>query len=460
MTRRLELVFSAAFAALIFLLCFSAAAVATARPPGQAAKAAPAYSPGELLVEYEPGSTRAQRDRLRERAGVSFAGMVSDSSQRVRIRNGADTLATAAKLESDRAVRYARPNYVARSSAFTPNDPGRTGPGGWAAVQWNFAAPTGARIPGAWDNAIAAGAPGGNGVVVAVLDTGVAYRSTPDGRYKKAPDLNRKRFVRGHDFVRGNSLPYDRNGHGTFISGTIAQATNNNLGVTGIAYKARIMPVRVLDFEGKGDVATIASGIRFAARHGARIINMSFEFDIGLTASQIPDVISAIRYAHRRGTVLVAAAGNAEDTRVAYPALARNVIAVGATTEHGCLAEYSNTGQGLDVVAPGGGVDAALATDPACKPFDTAGRDIFQYTFTGVSLKRFGLPFGYEGTSMAVPHVSGTIALMLGAGVIGQRPSPETIEQRLTSTARDMGAPGYDTTYGWGLLDATAATAR
>jgi serine protease len=445
---------------LIFLLGFSVAAMAAARRPGPAPAPRPAYSPGELLVDFQPGSTRAERARLRERAGVSFAGMVGESSQRVRVGNGSDTLATAGRLESDPLVRYARPNYVARSSVFMPNDPGRTGPGGWAAVQWNFGEPFGARIPGAWENAIAAGAPGGHGTVVAVLDTGVAYRTTPDGRYKKAPDLNRKRFVRGHDFVRGNALPYDRNGHGTFIAGTIAQSTNNNLGVTGVAYKARIMPVRVLDFEGKGDVATIASGIRFAARRGARVINMSFEFDIGLSASQIPDVISAIRYAHRRGSVLVAAAGNAEDTRVAYPALARNVIAVGASTEHGCLAEYSNTGQGLDLVAPGGGTDAALPGEPACKPYDQAGRDIFQYTFTGVSLKRFGLPFGYEGTSMSVPHVSGTIALMLGAGVIGQRPSPAAIEQRLTATSRDLGPPGYDTTYGWGLLDATAATAR
>ena len=118
------------------------------------------------------------------------------------------------------------------------------------------------------------------------------------------------------------------------------------------------MPVRVLDYEGKGDVATIARGIRLAARKGAKVINMSFEFDIGLTAPQIPDVLSAVRYAHRQGAVLVAAAGNTEETRVAYPARAKHVIAVGATTEHGCVADYSNTGPGLTLVAPGGGADA------------------------------------------------------------------------------------------------------
>jgi serine protease len=448
---RFDLVRAAALAALFLPLGLLATPARASGPRS--------HVPGELIVKYREGTTPAGREQLRRRAGVRYARMVGDSSQLVAVTDARSTREAAAELESDYRVAYARPNYVAHASVFTPNDPGRAGPGGWTALQWNFLdTPAGARVQGAWDNAIAAGVPGGAGVVVAVLDTGVAYRTTRDHIYVKAADLNRKRFVRGHDFVRGNSQPYDRNGHGTFITGTIAQATNNALGVTGIAYKARIMPVRVLDFEGKGDVATIASGIRFAVRQHAKIVNMSFEFDIGLTASQIPDVISAIRYAHRKNVVLVAASGNAEDTRVAYPALARNVIAVGATTEHGCLAEYSNTGQGLDLVAPGGGADAAIQGNPACKPFEQSGRDIFQFTFAGSSFRRFGLPFGYEGTSMAVPHVSGTIALMIGAGVLGPNPNPAAVEQRLEGTARDLGQPGYDTTYGYGLLDATAAT--
>ena len=107
-------------------------------------------------------------------------------------------------------------------------------------------------------------------MTVAVLDTGVAYRTSPDRRYVRAPDLDRSRFVRGYDFVRDNDLPYDRNGHGTFVAGVIAQSTNNGIGLAGVAYRARIMPIRVLDYEGKGDVATIARGIRLAARQAAR----------------------------------------------------------------------------------------------------------------------------------------------------------------------------------------------
>jgi serine protease len=366
--------------------------------------------------------------------------------------------AAAAKLAADPRVVHAVPNYVARATTFAPNDPGRDA-GGWAALQWNFTGPFGLGIQPAWDKAITAGNPGGGGVKVAVLDTGVAYRTSPDRRYLKAPDLDRSRFVRGYDFVRDNTLPYDRNGHGTFVAGVIAQSTNNGIGLAGVAYRARIMPIRVLDYEGKGDVGTIARGIRLAARRGADVINMSFEFDIGLTAPQIPDVLSAVRFANRKGSLLVAAAGNTEDTRVAYPARAKHVMAVGATTEHGCVADYSNTGPGLAVVAPGGGADAFVDTDPNCKPLEDPGRDVYQYTFRGTSPRRFGLPSGYEGTSMAVPHVSGTAALIIGTGILGPNPSPDAIQQRIQSTARDLGPPGYDMTYGYGLLNAGPATA-
>jgi len=414
--------------------------------------------PGELILKYRAAAAEHERAAARQAAGVRLLERIDPRTHRVEAVDG-DIAAAAARLSADPRVAHAVPNYVARSTAFTPNDPGRGGLGGWAALQWNFTGPFGIGVQAAWDNAIAAGNAGGGGVTVAVLDTGVAYRTSPDRRYLRAPDLDRSRFVRGYDFIRDNTLPYDRNGHGTFVAGVIAQSTNNGIGLAGVAYRSRIMPVRVLDYEGKGDVATIARGIRLAAKKGARVINMSFEFDIGLTAPQIPDVLSAVRYAHRQGAILVAAAGNTEDTRVAYPARAKHVIAVGATTEHGCVADYSNTGPGLSLVAPGGGADAFVDADPNCKPLEDPGRDVYQYTFRGTSPRRFGLPSGYEGTSMAVPHVSGVAALIIGSGVLGPKPSPEAIQQRIQSTARDLGPPGYDIVYGYGLLNAGAATA-
>lgn len=422
------------------------------------AAAAP-HVPRELVVKYRLGTSGAERDQVRRAAGVRSARTVDERTQAVQVLGGQTTAEAAAKLSSDPRVEHAVPNYVANAAAFIPNDPGRGGPGGWANLQWNFTGPFGVDAPNAWQNAINVGAPGGASTIVAVLDTGVAYRNSADRRFFKAPDLDRSRFVSGHDFVRRNSYPYDRNGHGTFVAGVIAQSTNNGIGVTGLAYKARIMPVRVLDFEGKGDVATIARGIRFATRHHAKVVNMSFEFDIGLTASQIPDVISALRRADRAGVVLVAAAGNTEDTQVAYPARAKHVISVGATTEHGCLAEYSNTGSGLDLVAPGGGADAALDGDPNCRPLEDPGRDIYQYTFRGTSPRRFGLPGGYEGTSMAVPHVAATAALIIGEKLLGPNPRPEQVTAQLERTGRDLGKPGFDNQYGYGLLNAYAATA-
>ena len=220
--------------------------------------------------------------------------------------------------------------------------------------------------PEAWANVAADGAPGGAGVIVAVLDTGVAYANR--GRFRRSPDFSRYTFVQGYDFVAHNPYPNDRNGHGTFVAGTIAEATDNQIGLTGLAYGAHIMPVRVLDSQGEGDASTIAEGVRFAVNHHAQVINLSLEFSSDVTASDIPELIEALRYAHRRGVLVVAAAGNEGHTAIAYPARAPDVIAVGATTEHGCLANYSNDGTGLTLVAPGGGADADLSGDPNCNP--------------------------------------------------------------------------------------------
>ena len=182
------------------------------------------------------------------------------------------------------------------------------------------------------------------------------------------PDFSRYEFVKGYDFIAHDPYPNDHNGHGTFVAGTIAESTNNRFGLTGLAYGVRVMPVRVLNNQGEGDASTIAEGVRFAVNHGAQVINLSLEFASEVTASDIPELLEALRYARRRGVVVVAAAGNEGHTTIAYPARAPDVIAVGATTEHGCLANYSNDGTGLTLVAPGGGADAEPPRRPQLPP--------------------------------------------------------------------------------------------
>ena len=344
---------------------------------------------------------------------------------------------------------------IARAAQETPfpDDPGDGG--GWQAIQWNFAGPWGVNAMQAWSNLFAVQRPGGRGVTVAVLDSGVAYADR--GKFRRSPDFAPTTFVRGYDFVGHDPYPNDPFGHGTHVAGTIASWTNNGYGLTGLAFGARIMPVRVLDSRGEGHAGTIARGVRFAAEKGADVINLSLEFSSDVTASTIPALIKAIRYAHRQGAVVVAASGNEAYGSIAYPARATHVVSVGASTEHGCLAEYSNTGRGLDLVAPGGGGDADLPGDPNCRPDDVPGGEISQVTYRDPK-RTFGIS-REEGTSMAVPHVSATAALVIASGVLGEDPRPSMVVKRLQSTARDLGPAGYDEYYGWGLVDAAAATA-
>ncbi|MCW2967726.1 MAG: family serine peptidase [Solirubrobacteraceae bacterium] len=350
-------------------------------------------------------------------------------------------------------VRFHGP--LAHAASVIPNDPGRgTTPAGWQKVQWNFTGPFGVGAQQAWDNVAAAGHSGGRGTIIAVLDTGVAYANR--GKFRRSPDFRASTFVRGYDFVDHDPYPDDPQGHGTHVASTIAEATNNGVGLTGLAWGARLMPVRVLDSQGEGDAGTIAKGVRYAVEHHAQVINLSLEFSSDVTAGDIPALIKAIQFAHRKGVVVVAASGNEADATIAYPARATYVISVGATTEHGCLADFSNLGRGLDLVAPGGGADADLANDVNCRPDDTSGRDISQIAYHG-SHRHFGIDTE-EGTSMAVPHVSATAALIIASGVLGKHPAPTAILHRLEATAHDLGVVGYDEDYGWGLVDAAAAT--
>ncbi len=420
--------------------------------------AAAPYRSDEVIVRYAEGTSQAQAQAALHSTGTAAGETAGPGAQVLHIRDGGSVRTTIGELDRQPGVSYAVPNYVAHAAGFVPNDPGRgRTTAGWQSVQWNFLASTGIDAPDAWSNAAALGAPGGRGVTVAVLDTGIAYENR--GSFRRSPDFTASSFAGGYDFVDLDSHPDDLNGHGTFIAGVIAESTNNGRNLTGLAYGAKLMPVRVLDADGLGDAASIGRGIRWAVNHGARVVNLSLEFDPSTPRSQIPEVLSAIRYAHAKGVVVVAASGNEAERAIAYPARAGGVISVGATTEHVCLADYSNTGSGLDLVAPGGGADADFPEDPVhCQPGGKPGRDVYQLTFTGGSLRRFGLPSGYQGTSMATPHVSAAAALVIATRIVGRRPSPDAVEKRLEATARDLGTPGYDSRYGYGLLNAGAAT--
>nr|MBA2420837.1 S8 family serine peptidase [Thermoleophilaceae bacterium] len=393
------------------------------------AASAAEFVPGEVIVKYREGTTAAERTDLLRDSDTALDKRLPGNSRELEIRDGDTVPEKLAELRRDPDVEYAVPNFVARAS-FSPNDPGY-------GRQWNLRDGFGIEMPAAWDTARRLGAPGARGATVAVLDTGVAYRRTR--RFRRAPDLHG--FTRGYDFVDRDRRPDDENGHGTHVAGTLAQTTNNRSGAAGIAYRARIMPVRVLNSAGEGDAGTIARALRWTARRRPDVINLSLEFGTEVRAADVPDVVSALRYAHRRGVTVVAAGGNAgEDGRIALPARAPGVIAVGATTHRGCRAAYSNEGRDLDVVAPGGGEDAALADNPydsaVCRP-NQPGRWIFQQTFTS-SPRRFGLPRGYEGTSMSAPHVSGIVALVRATRRLGtRRPSPAAVEAHIERTARD-----------------------
>ena len=422
-----------------------------------------ATQPQQIVVKYTDTAPDDASAHAARTDGSGEASEENPSATRVlRLPTGAGLGARLAKLRAEKDVAWAVPDYVAHAAGtFVPNDPGTSAKdpvGGWQQVQWNFDGEYGVDAPEAWANVNADGAPGGSRVIVAVLDTGVAYANR--GKYRRSPDFSNYAFVRGYDFIDRTPYPNDHNGHGTFVAGTIAEATNNRYGLTGLAYAARIMPVRVLDGAGEGEASTIAEGVRFAVNHGARIINMSLEFSSEVSGSDIPELVEALRYAYRHNVLVVAAAGNEGSTTIPYPARAHHVIAVGATTEHGCLASYSNYGRGIALVAPGGGPDMNLPGDPHCRPEQPAGRDIFQMTFTGSNPRAFDFPNGYEGTSMATPHVTATAAMIIAARILGPKPTVAQLTKRLTATAHKLGDPQDQADYGAGLLNAAAATAR
>lgn len=323
------------------------------------------------------------------------------------LRGNEKTLQALRHSEVAKYTEFIEPDYVYHAYAI-PNDPDYS-------KQWNFRS---INIEPAWERTR------GKGITVAVIDTGISA----------VPDFSKTKFVDGYDFVNDQIEAKDDNGHGTHVAGTIAQSTNNSFGVAGIAYEATLMPLKVLSSSGGGTVADIAEAIRFAADHKADVINMSLG---GGGESHLMQ--EAIDYAHSKGVVVIAAAGNSARNAAEYPARYPHVIGVAALDPSGNKTPYSNYGAGVDISAPGG-----LITGD-----DKAG-GILQNTLnpqTGESIFE-----AYQGTSMASPHVAGVAALIKASGVT----NPDEIETVLKKSALPVTDDNLNH-YGAGKLNAAEA---
>lgn len=381
-------------------------------------------SPGELLVKFRDGVSLQTADEVHRGLKISkWRQEYNNSYQLVSFTPGRESeMAEAYKRRPE--VAYAEPNYY-RTTCAVPNDE-------YFYLQWNFSM---INLPDAWDITTGKDINTGEGVVVAVVDTGI----NPFGR-DGFGSFSGDRLLLGYNAIAGIRGGMDFNQHGTHVAGTIGQETNNGTGVAGIAYDARLLPVKSLSFTGGGFDSWIINGIRWATDKKADVINLSLGYSYPSRALE-----DAVNYAYERGVTVVAAAGNDGTDEVLYPAAFENCIAVGAVQYDKDLAPYSNYGDGLDLVAPGGNLEVD-------QNYDGFEDGILQETFAA-----FGIGWGYwfsTGTSMASPHVAGVAALVKS---IHPEYGPDDIRQVLQDTAQDLGAPGWDERYGYGLIDAYAA---
>jgi len=275
--------------------------------------------------------------------------------------------------------------------------------------------------------------PAGKNVVVAVIDTGCS----------KLSDFNQTSFTRGYNFVRNNRDASDDHGHGTHVAGTVAESTNNAIGGVGVAYRATIMPIKVLSAEGSGTVAAIVEGIRWATDHGADVINMSLG-----GGGYSKAMANAVKYAHDKGVVVVCAAGNSSTSRPSYPAAYPGAIAVAATQDDERVTFYSNWGKHITISAPGGNTRGNPKGGVLQNTMDDHGEEGYFY---------------FMGTSMASPHIAGVAALIVSEGI---EHKPDLVRQILIETARDPSGMEHDKPkdyaehYGAGIVDASKAIQR
>lgn len=377
------------------------------------------YVPGEIIVKFKPGVRDEVISELNRRLGTSvlytspFAGF-----KRLKIPKGKTVEEMVNIYKKNPNVEYAEPNFIVYAF-WAPNDE-------YYYYQWHLDNTYrwtgdiydpdrilvldntgglnggGINVEPAWERST------GFGVTVAIIDTGIAYENY--GEYEQAPDLAQTCFVPGYDFVNKDDHPNDDNGHGTHVAGTVAQRTNNVIGVAGVAFDACLMPVKVLDQNGMGTEADVADGIYFAAGNnpinpGAPVASTPADvINLSLGGPEESETLkNAVAYAYNNGVTVVAAAGNDGLPSLSYPAFYDDyVIAVGATCYDETLAYYSNHGPGLDLVAPGGDLNVDQNEDGYVD-------GVVQQTFQRICFFGFCFPwwewnyYFMAGTSCACP---------------------------------------------------------
>lgn len=370
--------------------------------------------PGTVVIDAKDDLQPTGIAALAARFGLSFTPTDLEPKTRIQLAEvpASEMAAWVERLSRDPDVQRVEPLARVRAM-YDIDDP-------LMKDQWHMDR---VGAPRAWDFAT------GRGVTVAVVDTGIACED--HGPFMKGTDLNETDCVGGWSFVSNSEHANDDQGHGSHVAGTIAQSTNNGIGASGLAFHARLMPVKVLNENGWGTTADVADGIRWAAENGAQVINLSLG---GPRNSSI--LQDAVDFALSQGVVIVAAAGNSGGS-VGYPGASEGVIGVSATGPDDKIAKFSSRGNGVDIAAPG----VNVVQQTVCKK----GRDKCEI-----------FP-GYSGTSMASPHVAGVAAMLVGLGVT----DPEAVEEALRASARKVDdSTGAEKLYGAGILDAAAATQR
>jgi serine protease len=450
--------------------------VRSARATGAlvAGGAATRYLDGSIIVKFRLGtSPAAQQAMLASIGGSGTPDAAYANFDIVAIDPAADPETIARRFDAQPDVDYAQARYRVRP-LFVPNDP-------FYPQQWNYPM---LDMERAWD--INPGA--APSVTVAVLDSGVAYRNitlnfatvqrriegflfpslgTISVPFAAAPDLGAAdRFVSPRDFIWDDTTPVDMDGHGTHVAGTIAQATNNQVGVAGMAFNVKLMPIKVIDgfwdayfdspFLGTDDV--VARGVRYAVDNGAKVLNMS----IGRTGAPAPVVQDAIAYAVSRGAFVVLAAGNEfldgnpVERLAEFAPQINGMVAVAAVGRDRARASYSSTGPYVELTAPGGDASRGGAASAILQQtYDFNFVETYTSGPSALRAPRFDI-FAYQyyqGSSMAAPHVSGLAAMLIQQGIT----NPAAIEAALKKYATDLGPPGRDDEYGYGLINPRAS---